>query len=58
MADSIALAHQIQEEDLGICADVQKGMASHTYDVGRYCVRRESAIHHFHKLLAGKLRAG
>ncbi|MGE3805688.1 MAG: aromatic ring-hydroxylating dioxygenase subunit alpha [Gemmataceae bacterium] len=57
IAESIALSDRIQVEDLSICADVQKGMASRTYDTGRYCVRREGAIHHFHNLLAAKLTA-
>jgi choline monooxygenase len=57
MADSIAVAHQIQLEDLGICEDVQKGLASRSFRTGRFSVRREVAGYHFHRLLARNLRA-
>lgn len=56
MADSIAVAHQIQLEDIGICEEVQKGLASSSYDTGRFSVRREAAGYHFHRLLARYLR--
>jgi choline monooxygenase len=55
--DSIAVAHQIQEEDLGICEDVQRGLASRSFDTGRFSVRREAAGYHFHRLLARSLQA-
>jgi choline monooxygenase len=57
IADSIAVAHQIQLEDVGISEDVQKGLASRSYDTGRFSVRREIAGHHFHRLLAGRLQS-
>jgi len=50
--ESIAVSHQIQLEDLGICEDVQKGLASRSFDTGRFSVRREMAGYHFHRLLA------
>lgn len=53
---SIAVGHRIQEEDVEICEDVQRGLASGRFDVGRYSVRRESGVHHFHRLLAERLR--
>jgi choline monooxygenase len=37
---------------MAICAAVQKGLRSRTYDRGRYSVRRENGVHHFHRLLA------
>jgi choline monooxygenase len=49
---SIATAHQIQEEDLGICEEVQHGLASGAFDTGRFSVKREAAGYHFHRLLA------
>jgi choline monooxygenase len=58
IADSIAVAHQIQLEDIGISEDVQKGLASRSYDTGRFSVRREIAGYHFHRLLARQLRDG
>jgi choline monooxygenase len=50
--ESIAVSHQIQIEDLTICQDVQKGLASKSYDTGRFSVRREAGGYHFHRLLA------
>lgn len=55
IADSIAVAHQVQLEDVAISEDVQKGLASRSYDTGRFSVRREVAGYHFHRLLARKL---
>jgi len=40
-----------QEEDIGICEHVQRGLASPAYDRGRYSVEMESAVHHFHDLI-------
>jgi choline monooxygenase len=53
---SIAVGHQIQQEDVDICEDVQRGLASRAFDTGRYSVRREIGVHHFHRLLAERLR--
>ena len=44
---SIAVGHEIQLEDIGICEDVQRGLHSRSYDKGRFSVRREIAGHHF-----------
>jgi choline monooxygenase len=52
ITDSIAVSHQIQLEDVGICEDVQRGLASRSYHTGRFSVRREAAGYHFHRLLA------
>jgi choline monooxygenase len=51
-AESVDVGHQIQLEDVGVCEDVQRGLGSKSYDTGRYSVRREAGVHHFHKLLA------
>lgn len=56
-AESMAVAHQIQLEDVGICEEVQIGLASRSYDTGRFSVRREAAGYHFHQLLAKNLSA-
>jgi len=56
IAQSLDVAHQIQLEDVGICEDVQRGLASRSYDTGRFSVRREAAGYHFHQLLARRLR--
>ena len=55
---SLAVADRIQLEDLAICEDVQRGLASGAYKPGRYSVRREIAGHHFHCLLGQCLQAG
>jgi len=55
-AESVEVGHRIQLEDVGVCEDVQRGLASKSYDTGRYSVRREVAVHHFHQLLAARLR--
>jgi choline monooxygenase len=57
IAESIALADQIQQEDIGICEEVQRGLASRFYETGRFCVRREASVYQFHRLLADRLRA-
>jgi choline monooxygenase len=56
MSESMAVAHQIQLEDLTICEEVQRGLASRSFDTGRFSVRREAAGYHFHRLLAWRLR--
>jgi choline monooxygenase len=58
IARSVAVADQIQQEDLGICEEVQRGLRSSSYDTGRFSVRREAGGYHFHQLLARKLVAG
>jgi choline monooxygenase len=54
--DSIAVANQVQREDGQICEDVQRGLASRSFDTGRFSARREIAGYHFHQLLARQLR--
>ena len=56
IAESIAVSDQVQIEDGVICEEVQRGLGSRSYDAGRYCVRREVAVHAFHRLLARSLR--
>jgi choline monooxygenase len=55
IADSIAVAHQVQLEDLGVCEEVQRGLKSRSYDTGRFSVKRESGGYYFHQLLARAL---
>ena len=55
---SVAVGDRIQDEDVGICLAVQKGLRSSAYDAGRLSVRREAGEHLFHRLLAADLRAG
>jgi choline monooxygenase len=55
--DSIAVAHQVQLEDVGICEEVQRNLGCKVYETGRFSVKREGAGYHFHQLLARRLQA-
>jgi choline monooxygenase len=55
---SIAVSEQIQDEDVSICASVQRGLRSRAYTAGRLSVRREAGEHLFHQLLYDDLKAG
>ena len=48
---TIAFSDEVQQEDIGLCESVQRGLRSSTYDRGRYSVKRENGVHHFHMLL-------
>ena len=48
---SVAFSDEVQQEDIGLCENVQRGLRSATYDRGRYSVKRENGVHHFHILL-------
>ena len=54
---SKAEAAAIQREDIELCESVQRGLRSSSYDAGRYAPRLEIAEHHFHRLLARRVRA-
>jgi len=55
---SVDVGNRVQDEDLGICEDVQQGLKSRAYGAGRLSVRREAGEHLFHRLLAADLKAG
>lgn len=48
---AIEFSDEIQQEDIKICESVQKGLHSGTYNQGRFSVKRENGVHHFHLLL-------
>jgi len=52
----LAFSDLVQQEDLGICMDVQRGLASGSYVAGRLNPLRESAVHHFQELLRSAYR--
>lgn len=56
IADSMAVADQVQMEDQEVCEEVQRGLRSRTYDTGRFSVKREAGGYHFHQVLARYLR--
>jgi len=55
---SVAVGNRVQDEDLGICEAVQRGLKSRAYGAGRLSVRREAGEHLFHGLLAADLKKG
>jgi choline monooxygenase len=58
IAETIELSDEIQVEDIGICEAVQRGLRSSSYDRGRYSVKRENGLHHFHSLWYEYMSAG
>jgi choline monooxygenase len=48
---TVAFSDEIQQEDIRICENVQRGLGSRTYDRGRYSAKRENGVYHFHCLL-------
>ncbi len=48
---TIDFSDEIQQEDVRLCESVQKGLPSRTYNQGRFSVKRENGVHHFHGLL-------
>ena len=48
---AVGFSDEVQQEDIGLCENVQRGLRSSTYDRGRYSVKRENGVHHFHMLL-------
>ena len=52
----LAFSDEVQHEDIGICEDVQRGMASGSYVPGRLNPLRETGVHHFHELLRAAYR--
>jgi choline monooxygenase len=53
--ESIAVSEKVQDEDMGICDAVQRGLGSRGYLAGRLSVRREAGEHLFHRLLHADL---
>ena len=54
----LASSDLTQREDVEICEQVQRRLASWAYDRGRFSVRRESGVHHFHGLMKESIRRG
>jgi choline monooxygenase len=55
--DSVAVADQVQAEDVGVCEEVQRGLNSRSYTTGRFSVKRENGGYYFHQLLGRALQA-
>ena len=54
--DSVAMGEQVQDEDVGICEEVQRGLNSRSYSTGRFSVKRENGGHYFHQVLGRALQ--
>jgi len=50
-----AALDRVEREDEVVVEAVQKGVKSRFYDRGRFSVKREQGVHHFHRLLAQAL---
>ena len=46
----------VEHEDEEVVENVQRGIRSRFYQHGRYSVTREQGTHHFHRMIAEKLK--
>jgi len=51
MQQGIAFSDQIQQEDIVLCEQVQRGLRSRAYDTGRFSALRENGVYHFQNLV-------
>jgi choline monooxygenase len=51
MQQTIAFSDEIQQEDIVLCEQVQRGLRSRSYGSGRFSARRENGVHHFQSLV-------
>jgi choline monooxygenase len=51
MQQTIAFSDQIQQEDIALCEQVQRGLRSRAYDAGRFSAKRENGVFHFQELV-------
>jgi choline monooxygenase len=58
MQQIISFSDEIQQEDIEICVNVQRGLQSRSYDRGRFTARRENGVHHFQRLVHDHLTRG
>jgi choline monooxygenase len=56
MQQAIAFSDQIQQEDIVLCEQVQRGLRSRSYTAGRFSPRRENGVFHFQSLVREYLR--
>lgn len=47
--------HQVEMEDETVVLNVQRGVRSRLYQSGRYSVKHEKNLHHFHRMLEARL---
>ncbi|HEY7333099.1 MAG TPA: SRPBCC family protein, partial [Candidatus Limnocylindria bacterium] len=51
MQQAIAFSDEIQQEDIVICEQVQRGLRSRAYESGRFSAKRENGVYHFQNLV-------
>jgi choline monooxygenase len=51
MQQTIAFSDEIQQEDIVICEQVQRGLRSRSYEAGRFSAKRENGVYHFQNLV-------
>jgi choline monooxygenase len=51
MQQTIAFSDEIQQEDIVLCEQVQRGLRSRSYSTGRFSAKRENGVHHFQQLV-------
>ncbi len=51
MQQTIAFSDEIQQEDIVLCEQVQRGLRSRAYDTGRFSAKRENGVYHFQSLV-------
>ena len=54
--DTMKFSDEIQLEDGHICEVVHRNLKSQSYDSGRYSVKQEQGVHHFHMLYSEAMR--
>ncbi len=54
--ETIRFSDEIQLEDGHICEVVHRNLKSRSYDTGRYSVKQEKGLHHFHQLYMESMR--
>ena len=54
-ARTVKFSDEIQLEDGAICETVQKNLRSRSYERGRFSVKQEKGVHHFHCLYAAEM---
>ena len=55
--ESVAVTHEVQTEDVGVCEEVQRNLNGRSYQAGRFSVKRENGGYYFHQMLARRLQS-
>jgi choline monooxygenase len=57
IAEDLRFSDEVQQEDIGICQQVQRGLESGSYQAGRLSPKRELGVHHFQELVREAYRS-